>query len=137
MPSPTKNEQSAAISKPVLEEGVALPTPGYALEARYPMNKPNSWSPQLEPEQDLSLQTTCEATLEQDVATGPESSNTTDGGAVPTSGGVQEQVQSLHKLCGDNLAQWGQQICHTKLVVELCQTRTILLWCQWGLESQK
>ena len=76
-----------------------------ALGARHPMNKPNSWSPQLEHEQDLSLQTTCEATLEQDVATGPESSNTTDGGAVPTSGRVQEQVQSLHKLCGDNLAQ--------------------------------
>ena len=57
-PNPERSEQRTVISKPIPEEDGALQTPGDALGARHPMNKPNSWSPQLEHGQDQSVRAT-------------------------------------------------------------------------------
>ena len=60
--------------------------------ARHPMNKPNSWSPQLEHGQDQSVRATWDK-IDQGVATGPGDTDATNGGAVPISTNEQEQVQ--------------------------------------------
>ena len=97
-PNPERSElcTSTAISKPVSEEEGALQTPGDALGARHPMNKPNSWSPQLEHGQDQSVRATWDK-IDQGVATGAGDIDATNDGAVPTSANVQEQVQSLQR----------------------------------------